>query len=134
MLLNSFEQYLAEPNTLNFNQMQSLHSALLSEISDDPDAMELYNELIDVSTKYAEIRARWFSMTREEQMDIDSLRTAHHDSVIIHFNMLARYLRAQGKKASWRDQLGDEEKNKYSRKTIGDFCCYIVFINSICAR
>ena len=68
------------------------------------------------------------------KMDTDSLRTSHHDSVISHFNMLARYLRMQGKKAAWRDALGDENENKYGRKTIGDFACYLVFMNSICAR
>lgn len=36
--------------------------------------------------------------------------------------------------ASWRDALGDEKENKYGRKTIGDFACYLVFMNSICAR
>ena len=50
------------------------------------------------------------------------------------FNMLARYLRMQGKKAEWRDKLGNDEENRYYRKTIGDFGCYIVFVNSICAR
>ena len=64
----------------------------------------------------------------------DSLRTSIHDSVIIHFNMLARYLRMQGKKAEWRDRLGYEEDNKFYRKAIGDFGCYIVFVNSICSR
>ena len=77
---------------------------------------------------------KWGMMSREEKMDKDSLRTAHHDSVIMHFNMLVRYLRMQGKKATWRDALGDDEDNKYYRKTIGDFGFYIVFVNSICAR
>lgn len=36
--------------------------------------------------------------------------------------------------ASWRDARGDEKENKYGRKTIGDFACYLVFMNSICAR
>ena len=70
----------------------------------------------------------------EDKMDKDSLRTSYHNSVIVHFNMLARYLRMQGKKAQWRDLLGYEEDNEYCRKTIGDFGCYIVFVNSICSR
>ena len=36
--------------------------------------------------------------------------------------------------ASWRDALGDEKETKHGRKTIGDFACYLVFMNSICAR
>lgn len=114
--------------------MKCLHSELVDEIGNDPDALELYDDLIDAATKYAAIRARWLRMPREEKMNTDTLRTSHHNSVIIHFNMLARYLRMQGKKAEWRDKLRNDEENRYYRKTIGDFGCYIVFVNSICAR
>ena len=131
---NTFESYMKEPYVLDFGEMQRLHGELLSEIGNDPDAIELYDELVDIATRYAAIRAKWVRLSREEKMDIDSLRTLHHNSVIIHFNMLARYLRMQGKKAAWRDQLGGDEENRYYRKTIGDFGCYIVFVNSICAR
>jgi len=48
--------------------------------------------------------------------------------------MLARYVKMQGKAAQWRDCLGDEKENPYNRKRIGDFACYLVFINSINAR
>jgi hypothetical protein len=131
---NTYNNYLNEPYALNFNQMQSLHKNLLDEIGNNLDAIELYENLIDVATKYAAILAGWLRMSREEKMESDSLRTSYHNSVIIHFNMLARYLRMQGKQAMWRNQLGDDEDNRYYRKTIGDFGCYIVFVNSICAR
>lgn len=132
--MNTFENYLKEPYALDFAQMQSLHRELLEEVGDDPDAVELYEDLVDCATKYAAIRAKWLSLSNAEKMDTDSRRTAQHNSVIINFNVLARYLRSVGKKASWRDSLGNEEENRYYRKTIGDFACYIVFVNSICAR
>ena len=94
----------------------------------------MYEELIAVATRYAAIRAGWQQLSREEKMDRDSSRTFCHYSVITHFNMLARYLKMQGKPAKWRDQLEYEEDDKYFRKTIGDFECYLVFINSLCAR
>ena len=134
MIRNTFENYLNEPYTLSFEQMQNLHREILEEIEADHEACELYSDLVSIVTKYAAMRAEWKQMTREEKMDQDSLRTSYHDSVIVHFNMLARYLRMQGKKAQWRDLLGYEEDNKYCRKTIGDFGCYIVFVNSICSR
>ena len=134
MIENTFEKYLNEPYTLSFEQMQNLHREILEEIEADYEACELYSDLVSIVTKYAAMRAEWQQMTREEKMDQDSLRTSYHDSVIVHFNMLARYLRMQGKKAQWRDLLGQEEDNKYCRKTIGDFGCYIVFVNSICSR
>lgn len=76
---------------------------------------------------------KWLSSI-EEKKDRDSSRTSCHNSVITHFNMLARYLKMQGKQAKWRDELGYEEDDKYFRKTIGDFGCYLVFVNSLCAR
>lgn len=134
MITNTFEDYLKEQKTLSFEQMKSLHREMVDEIGDDPDAKELYDELVKIATKYAAMRADWQQMTREEKMDSDSLRTSRHDSMIIHFNMIARYLKMKGKKAQWRDQLGYEEEDTYCRKTIGDFGCYIVFVNSICSR
>ena len=134
MTMYAFEEYLTEPKAITFNEMQDLHSDMLSEIGNDADAIELYEDLIDTALKYAEIRARWMRLSREEKMDIDPLRTSHHDSLITHFNMLARYLRMQGKQAAWRDRLGYEEDDRFNRKTIGDFGCYIIFVNSLCAR
>lgn len=61
-------------------------------------------------------------------------RTSCHNSVIIHFNMLARYLKKNGKAAVWRDELGYEEDDSYNRKAIGDFACYLAFVNGINAR
>ena len=134
MEVYTFEQYLKEPYALDFHQMQRIHGELSEEIGEDPEAVELYEELIDAATRYAVVRAKWLRMSKEEKIDTYSLRTSHHDSVIIHLNMLARYLKMQGKKALWREQLGDVEENGYIRKGIGDFACYLVFVNSICAR
>lgn len=38
------------------------------------------------------------------------------------------------RKNNWRTELGYEEADPYNRKAIGDFACYIVFLNSICSR
>ena len=134
MNINTFDDYLNEPCALHFDQMKRFHQEMIDEIGMDPKAVELYDDLVSEAGKYAAIRASLQQMSREEKMEKDSLRTSIHDSVIIHFNMLARYLRMQGKKAEWRDRLGYEEDNKFYRKAIGDFGCYIVFLNSICSR
>ena len=98
------------------------------------DALEMYDELLEVATRYAAIRANWPLLSREEKNEQDPGRTSCHNSVITHFNMLARYLKQQGKSATWRDGLGYEEDDGYYRKAIGDFACYLVFVNSINAR
>ena len=65
-------------------------------------------QCLSSAVRYAAMRVNWAVMNREEKMEKDSLRTSYHDGVITRFNMMARYLRSQGKKASWRDQLGNE--------------------------
>ena len=56
------------------------------------------------------------------------------DGLIVKFNQLARYLKMQGRTAAWRDALGYEEDDPYNRKTIGDFGCWIAFVDSVNAR
>ncbi len=75
-----------------------------------------------------------FLWSTEKKLEEDPNRTSCHNSLIIKFNQLARYLKMQGNSASWRDELGYEEDDPYNRKRIGDFACYIVFLNSIHAR
>lgn len=134
MKINTFESYMKEPHALRMEQMHQLHQEMVEEIGNDTDAIELYEELITVSTRYAVIRAGWQQLSKEEKIERDPSRTSCHNSVITHFNMLARYLKMQGKSAEWRDKLGYEEDDRYFRKTIGDFGCYIVFVNSLCMR
>lgn len=134
MKINLFRGYMEETHALSMEQMQELHREMVEEIGKDTDAIELYDEFVAVATRYAAIRAGWQRLSREEKMERDPSRTSCHNSVIIHFNMLARYLRMQGRPAEWRDKLGYEKDDRYFRKTIGDFACYIVFVNSLCAR
>ena len=130
----NYEEYLLTPKSISIDKMQLLHKQILTEIDEDEDAEELYDELIECATRYADFRANWLLWDRAKKKERDASRTSCHNSLIIKFNMLARYLRMQGKSASWRDELGYEEDDRYNRKTVGDFACYLVFINSINAR
>ena len=133
-MISTFREYLTQPKALSPDTMHSIHEALLEDVGSDPDALELYHDLLAVSVKYAKIRAGWPLLTRSQKMDSDSDRTSCHDSVISHFNMLARYAKQQGKNAAWRDTLGYEEDAPYNRKAIGDFACYLAFVNALNAR
>lgn len=133
-MLTTYEEYLDTEQSLTLEEMRKIHSQMLADIGMDADAKEIYEELIAASTKYASMRAEWLMFSREEKAERDSRRTSCHDSVLIKFNMLARYLKTQGKAAAWRDFLGDEKENPYNRKRIGDFACYLVFVNSLNAR
>lgn len=118
MEMCTFEQYLKEPYALDFQQMQRIHGDLLKEIGEDPEAVELYGELIDAATRYAGIRAKWLRMSKEEKMDTDSLRTSHHDSVITHLNMLARYLKMQGNRRCGENSLATLRKTDIFEKRL----------------
>mgnify|MGYP000013699202 CR=1 FL=1 len=75
--------------------------------------------MIGEATTYAEIRAKWLSLDRSQKMEQDSFRTACHNSVITHFNMMARYLKTQGKTLSG-EMHKDTKKTINISKTIGD--------------
>lgn len=130
----TYEEYLQMPKSLPCSEMQELHGQILSSIGTDPEAQELYNELIGASITYASIRAKWLALSREEKASADSRRTSAHDSLITHINMLARYLKMQGNETAWRNALGDEKEAPNNRKRIGDFGCYLTFVNSLVAR
>ena len=133
-MLTNYTEYLESPKSLPMEAMQSIHAQMISEIGKDVEATELYNELIKKAVQYSSYRANWFVWDREKRREEDSGRSSCHNALIVRFNMLARYLKMQGKTAIWRDELGYEEENAYYRKRIGDFACYLVFVNSLNAR
>lgn len=133
-MLSLYEDYKSEPMSLTLDEMASLHQDMAGEIGSDAEALDLYKELLAAAVRYSESRSNWSLWDREKKQEEDSARTSRHNKVIIAFNMLARYLKMQGKSASWRDVLGDESENPYYRKRIGDFACYLVFMESLNAR
>lgn len=127
-MFSTYEEYLAMPGSLTFEEMASLHRQILEEAGRDADALVLYGELYAAAVKYAQSRAHWPLWDREEKQEEDRTRTSRHDHVIDSFNILARYLKKQGKDVSWHDTLGSD------RKRIGDLACYLVFTGSLNAR
>lgn len=133
-MLSTYEDYEPEPMSLTLEEMASLHREMADETRGDAEALELYKELYTAAVKYSESRSNWPLWDKEKKLGEDPVRTSRHNKVIIAFNTLARYLRMQGKPASWREALGEESENPYYRKRIGDFACYLVFIGSLNAR
>ena len=133
MMLN-YSEYLECPKSIPIEKMHSIHSQMILEINNDHEGLELYDELIEKAVQYAAFRANWFVWDRETRIEQDASRSCCHNSLIVKFNMLAKYLKMQGKEAAWRDELGHEEDDKCNRKAIGDFACYLVFVNCLNAR
>lgn len=132
--LGSLQDYEKMELSIPLERMVELHTQMLEEIGTDEDALELYEELVKQANRYVQFRSNWILWSREEKMEHDASRTSCHDSLIVKFNQLAKFLQMIGKETQWRKELGFIEDDPYNRKRIGDFACYIIFMNSICAR
>ena len=133
-MILTYEDYLPAPGSLTLGEMQSLHREIKKDAGHDEDALGLYQGLLAAAVKYSGSRANWPLWDREEKTAEDAARKSRHNQVIDRVNILARYLRKQGKAAAWRDALGDEKKDPGCRKRTGDFACYLVFVEGLNAR
>lgn len=127
-MFSTYDDYQTMPGSLTFEQMADLHKQILADAKLDADSADLFKNVFAAAVKYSQSRAGWTLWDREKRMEEDSARTSRHNQVIDSINILARYLKAQGKPAAWRDALGDD------RKRIGDFACFLVFIGNLNAR
>ncbi|RJW53994.1 hypothetical protein DXC92_01630 [Clostridiales bacterium TF09-2AC] len=92
-MISTYENYLPMENSLSLEDMVKLHNEMVLEIGLDSDALELYDELVDKATRYAYLRTEWLLIRKEEKADRDSSQSACHNSLIVKFNQLARYLK-----------------------------------------
>lgn len=133
-MMCSYDEYLKFDRSLPFEEAILIFEEMNREIGTNEEAIDLYEELLRKAIEYSAIRSKWTVMSPEEKADADPGRTMKHDSLIVKFNQLARFLKMQGKSATWRDKLGYDEDDKINRKKIGDMGCYIAFIHAINAR
>ena len=133
-MIATYKDYLPQIHSIDFETCLKVHNMMVEEIGDDEDAIELYNEIIEKSIEYTSIRAYWTIKDREWKMDNDPARTAKHDSIIIKYNQLARYLKMNGKSAEWRDILGYVEDERKIRKRIGDMSNFLTYIHALNGR
>ncbi len=134
-MIYTYEAYAeGAPRCITIEECLTLHREIAEEVGEDPDAVEIYRELIETAAEYTLIRSNWTTKSREWRRNKDDARTAKHDSLIVKFNMLARYLKGIGKEAAWRDVLGYEEDDRYNRKRIGDFACFLTYVHGVMGR
>ena len=131
-MADRYEEYLKRIDTLTIEQASEIYRTIIESLDlDENDDREILQAYLMAAAKYANIRASWNLLSREEKMDTDANRTACHNKVILHLNILARYLASKGKDVSWRDELGDDNLH---RKKIGDFACYVACLEGLNAR
>ena len=131
-MADRYEEYLKRIDTLTIEQASEIYRTIIESLDlDENDDREILQAYLMAAAKYANVRACWNILSREEKMDTDANRTACHNKVILHLNILARYLASKGKDVSWRDELGDDSLH---RKKMGDFACYVACIEGLNAR
>ena len=127
-----YHEYLRKYDSITMEQAEEIYQRIYKALDpDDEDGMEILGEYLAAAAKYAGIRAGWNRLSREEKVETDDNRTACHNKVIFHLNILSRYLASKEKDISWRNELGDEKEN---RKKIGDFACYVALMEGLDAR
>ena len=131
-MADRYEEYLKRIDTLTIEQASEIYRTIIESLDlDENDDREILQDYLMAAAKYANVRACWNILSREEKMDTDANRTACHNKVILHLNILARYLASKGKDVSWRDELGDDSLH---RKKIGEFACYVACLEGLNAR
>jgi len=99
----------------------------LAEINDS-SLKDLRRGLFSSAIRYANIRAEWSLMDKEQRLEADANRSRAHDSFIDSCNIMSRNMLKAGESVTWRALLGDD------RKVIGDFACYLHCLLAVKAR
>ncbi|MDD3186230.1 MAG: hypothetical protein PHT76_13115 [Anaerostipes sp.] len=123
----TYNNYLAEPDPLFFEEAMEIYEKILQNLENETDALkDAWKTALKAMTTYADLRANWLQQTKEEHHEAG--RTAKHDAVIHSLDALCETMESLNMDAAWRNQLGT------ARKRIGDFACYVSCIYGICAR
>ena len=132
--LNTYQKYTASTLSLSLEEMEAVYTDMTQNIAGNEDAIELYQDILELAVKYVEYRSNWVLWDNETKAKNDEIRSRFHDSLIVKLNVFARYMKSIGHSTEWRDTLDDENSHSHVRKRIGDFACYMVFINALGAR
>lgn len=132
--MQTYDTYLERVFALPFEDAARIFATIKKQIENDEDMTDLYHDLLSRSIEYATVRAEWQMMEPEEKGAIDKRRSEIHNAVIREFDILARNLGRLGHDTSWRDELGDLNRNPDYRKRIGDMACYLVLFEGLNAR
>lgn len=132
--MQTYDSYLERVFALPFEDASRIFATIKKQIEIYEEMTDLYHDLLSRSIEYATVRAEWQMMEPEEKGAIDKRRSEIHNAVIREFDILARNLGKLGHDTSWRDELGDIEKNPDYRKRIGDMACYLILFEGLNAR
>lgn len=116
---------------------KTIRTAVGSKPSDE-DLDELYRDFLSACVTYANMRAQWPLMTKEQKMSDDPYRTSLHNNVLMALKVLIRYMERIQLPVDWFELLipdrdADIMQQPY-RKLVGDFACHVADIMGVEAR
>ena len=131
--MNRYTDYLNMSRHITLEDMHLIHLQMDRVLVDDC-SKELYNDLVEIATKYMEHRMNWLMYDREKKMEQDSYRSSCHNTLLVRLNVFDRYIKSIGEETPWKELLKHPFEDEYDRKKVGDFACYIAFMNALAAR
>ena len=103
--MNTYQSYLnnTSSGTLTIDEMMQLYDDMVSSVAEckSEDKKELLDDMLKAACYYANIRAEWEFMDREQKIAEDKSRTMAHDSFIRALGILVRLIRSFGEEDSW---------------------------------
>ena len=131
-----YNKYLQKPCAISIEEANQCFSEIYEATRNNEDELlrEVWTDFVASCCSYARMRAEWFSLTREERIVKDSLRTAAHNKVIDAHTILYRYMEKVGLNTRWKDVLGYQPVDKMPRTRLGDFACYVALFLGLDAR
>ncbi|MDT2698485.1 hypothetical protein P7E43_15800 [Enterococcus gallinarum] len=143
-LIQTYENYLQQPEALSFTEMTTIYQEILKNADmNDKDFIEIWEELMGAAIRYTVIRAEWPQFSREQKLAKDSERTNIHNTIIDHFILLERIFQLNHWDShSWTSRLFLQEEQEQRtrsdvndhRQRIGDFANYLVFVSAVNGR
>lgn len=134
-MVNTYSAYRKmAKDTLNFEECEAIHKKIAEAISDDPDGLDIYKDLLEKAREYTVKRLEWRDLDIAGRGLAGERRSDVHNSLLRHYVMLYRFCKQQGLDTAWYTMLGDIEQDSAFRKRYGDFAGYLCFIEMACQR
>lgn len=128
-MLTKYEELIENKNVLSFIESTEIYNELLERIDlNNQEEAECWKDFILSCINYSEIRSKWISLSREEKLNKDDLRTSIHNRVITNLNIIKRLIERRNGSIEWFNNFSED------RKRIGDFAVYLNYISGLNSR
>lgn len=133
--MKNYEEFTKEADypVLDINDGIRIYNQMMTDLPDEEDAKAVLADFYACVRDYATMRGEWQTLHIESKIMQDRTRTIHHDSVIIHINMIKKYLEQKGRDISYFNLIKHENR-MIERKLAGDFACIVFCLMGIESR